>query len=90
MLKNLAVKIQSINSAQDPAGSQFTNVGANKILAKTDAEFVDVIHTWSLGLHEEIGTIDFYPNDGINQPSCKNAFLDISNLIILHFYFGYI
>jgi hypothetical protein len=45
LLKNLAVKIHSINSAQDPAGSQFTNVGANKILAKTDAEFVDVIHT---------------------------------------------
>ena len=36
---------------------------------KSDADFVDVIHTdKELGLQEEVGDIDFYPNGGKSQP----------------------
>lgn len=52
------------------------------VLSKSDADFVDVIHTngrktinMGLGLYEPMGHVDFYPNGGKTQPGChKKAF----------------
>lgn len=46
----------------------------NRKLDKTDADFVDVIHTNSgiFGKIEPSGHIDFYVNGGQTQPICKN------------------
>lgn len=41
-------------------------------LQKSDAQFVDVIHTECLvfGTCDVIGDADFYPNGGLVQPGC--------------------
>lgn len=55
----------------------------NKRLDKTDASFVDVIHTAgkSLGIFEAIGHADFYPNGGIaEQPGCDGITEMIASL----------
>ncbi|ESP04958.1 hypothetical protein LOTGIDRAFT_70058, partial [Lottia gigantea] len=59
----------------DPAGFRFINNPPSGRLAKTDADFVDVIHTndghvKELGNGETLGTVDFYPNGGEEQPGC--------------------
>ncbi|XP_008545087.1 pancreatic triacylglycerol lipase [Microplitis demolitor] len=60
----------------DPARPCFLR--SNISLVKTDADFVDVIHThgkpssqFSFGLQEPIGHVDFYPNGGKKQPFCS-------------------
>ncbi|XP_077522192.1 phospholipase A1-like isoform X1 [Amblyomma americanum] len=69
----------------DPAGPLFEN--SNVSLSKTDAIFVDIIHTnggklseSKLGLNESIGHVDFYPNGGSDQPKCT----DPLNLVCSH------
>lgn len=39
---------------------------------------VDVIHTDAgvLGADKDSGTVDFWPNGGIDQPGCNNPLLD--------------
>lgn len=56
----------------DPARPGFISMDPSRRLDRTDAEFVDVIHTagGTLGLLESIGDVDFYPNGGVNQPHC--------------------
>ncbi|KAL0126495.1 hypothetical protein PUN28_005094 [Cardiocondyla obscurior] len=61
----------------DPAQPCFKNADRSVHLHKSDAPFVDVIHTngrfltsLGLGLPEAIGHIDFYPNGGKTQPGC--------------------
>ncbi|XP_053402592.1 pancreatic triacylglycerol lipase-like [Mercenaria mercenaria] len=50
-------------------------------LDKTDAEFVDIIHTngsgdsSGFGWMKDTGHIDFYPNGGENQPGCSENFM---------------
>ena len=46
---------------------------------KTDASFVDIIHTNGgnedagfLGINSAVGHADFFPNGGHNQPGCNN------------------
>jgi len=56
----------------DPAGPMFTRVPEDGRLDKTDAEFVDVIHSSRLGIYEDIGHVDFYPNGGRYQFNCVN------------------
>jgi hypothetical protein len=47
-------------------------------VSKTDASFVDVIHTntWFIGVARPVGHVDYYPNGGLLQPGC--TFLDAS------------
>ncbi|XP_076240395.1 phospholipase A1 [Calliopsis andreniformis] len=61
----------------DPAQPCFKNADPSVKLHKSDALFVDVIHTngrllsqIGLGLPEPIGHVDFYPNGGRSQPGC--------------------
>lgn len=62
----------------DPAGPYFEWLPSWVRLDKTDAEFVDVIHTnaltlipyLGLGVEQPAGHIDFYPNGGKKQPKC--------------------
>ena len=62
----------------DPASPDFPMYETNHLF-KTDAQFVDVIHTNSgdlldgcLGIFEPLGHVDFYPNGGIHQPGCQS------------------
>lgn len=59
----------------DPAGMLFE--GTTVALSRSDAKFVDVIHTnmgdirkLQLGLSGALGDVDFYPNGGEFQPGC--------------------
>lgn len=59
----------------DPAGMLFE--GTAVALSRSDATFVDVIHTnmgdirkLQLGLPGALGHVDFYPNGGAFQPGC--------------------
>ncbi|KAK9892110.1 hypothetical protein WA026_018313 [Henosepilachna vigintioctopunctata] len=66
--------------ALDPAGVLFVLRPEHKKLNRYDAEIVQVIHTdgGKIGLTQPYGTIDFYPNGGLNQPGCP--LLDIFNI----------
>ncbi|XP_034094369.1 endothelial lipase [Gymnodraco acuticeps] len=61
----------------DPAGPMFEGAEAQKRLSSDDADFVDVLHTYtrealgvSIGIQGAIGDIDIYPNGGEVQPGC--------------------
>lgn len=55
----------------------FEGVEEAKRLSPDDADFVDVLHTYtrealgvSIGIQQPIGDIDIYPNGGDVQPGC--------------------
>lgn len=56
----------------DPASYLFRYDKVDKRLAETDADIVEVIHTNGnrFGFKQPLGTIDYYPNGGMSQPSC--------------------
>lgn len=64
----------------DPAEPYFQGMGPTVRLDPSDAEFVDVIHTDGrsffllempgYGMSQPCGHIDFYPNNGKEQPGC--------------------
>lgn len=56
----------------DPSGPGFWFSGPSKRLDRTDANYVEVIHTNAgiLGMTTAIGTSDFYVNGGSLQPGC--------------------
>lgn len=57
----------------DPAGPMFFKNNPAERLDKSDAAFVDVIHTCAniLGFKDPIGHVDFFPNGGTcSQPGC--------------------
>ncbi|KAJ8968061.1 hypothetical protein NQ314_002500 [Rhamnusium bicolor] len=61
-------------TALDPAGPKFETplMGYESRLYCGDADFVDVIHTdiQLYGYTTPIGHVDFYPNEGKQQPGC--------------------
>ncbi|XP_035213036.1 inactive pancreatic lipase-related protein 1-like isoform X2 [Stegodyphus dumicola] len=56
----------------DPATYLFSNISPRGKLDRSDAVFVDVIHTdaGGIGMVETVGHVDFYPNGGEVQPQC--------------------
>lgn len=66
--------------ALDPTAAHFeSNIYKGfETLSRTDADYVQVIHTNAgiLGLQSAVGTTDFFPNGGIRQPGCENDPLD--------------
>lgn len=68
-------------SGLDPAGPYFEGTSPVVRLDETDAKFVDVIHSdaeklkeLGLGTAQQSGHVDFWPNDGCQQPGCdQNA-----------------
>ncbi|CAF2742355.1 unnamed protein product [Lepeophtheirus salmonis] len=70
----------------DPAGPSFREHNTSFRLDKSDADFVDVIHTngvyftkGGIGLLEVSGHVDFYPFGGETQPYCNNLFEEFSS-----------
>ncbi|XP_010590709.1 lipoprotein lipase [Loxodonta africana] len=62
----------------DPAGPNFEYAEAPSRLSPDDADFVDVLHTFtrgspdrSIGIQKPIGHVDIYPNGGAFQPGCN-------------------
>ncbi|GFU39331.1 pancreatic triacylglycerol lipase [Nephila pilipes] len=62
----------------DPAEPYFQNMPTSVRLDPTDADFVDVIHSDAtdilfigFGMSHSVGHVDFFPNNGRNQPGCK-------------------
>lgn len=57
----------------DPAAPLFRLEKPSERLASGDAQYVEVIHTngKALGMFQDIGKVDIYPNGGSNQPGCE-------------------
>ncbi|VVC98347.1 unnamed protein product [Leptidea sinapis] len=63
----------------DPAAPYFSNTVTLVRLDRSDAHYVDIIHSNAMplyysgfGISEPIGHVDFYPNGGSTQPGCKD------------------
>ncbi|KAH8404854.1 hypothetical protein KR222_006252, partial [Zaprionus bogoriensis] len=71
---NYNIHVQRI-SGLDPAKLFFLTRNLTARLDRSDAVFVDVIHTDILltGFLQPIGHVDFYPNLGLVQPNCGEA-----------------
>ncbi|CAG2102317.1 unnamed protein product [Medioppia subpectinata] len=59
----------------DPAGPGYAGKDTKDKLNPSNAQFVDAIHTDTfpligLGINENSGHVDFYPNGGHDQPGC--------------------
>ena len=74
----------------DPAGPLFTNVGDARFrLDKSDAKYVDVIHTdmppkgglLGFGMRKEAGHADFFPNGGVRQPGCRQKLAKLGTFL---------
>ncbi|XP_035714710.1 pancreatic lipase-related protein 2 isoform X2 [Folsomia candida] len=57
----------------DPAGPLFRSLGRNLILDRSDADFVDIVHSSLTGIASPLGHVDFYPNGGQVHPHCLRS-----------------
>ncbi|KAF5276862.1 hypothetical protein FQA39_LY06413 [Lamprigera yunnana] len=58
----------------DPAGPLFKFTPENERLSKTDALFVDVIHShYQMGILQNCGQVDFHLNCVYEQPGCQHV-----------------
>lgn len=64
----------------DPAEPHFSKTQPPVRLDRSAAQYVDVIHTdatqfirGGLGMTENIGHVDYYPNGGYDQPGCTRS-----------------
>uniref|UniRef100_A0A6P7GIA5 Pancreatic lipase-related protein 3-like isoform X2 n=1 Tax=Diabrotica virgifera virgifera TaxID=50390 RepID=A0A6P7GIA5_DIAVI len=57
----------------DPAGPLFTVKNIDNRLDRSDAKFVQVIHTngGTLGFRLAMGHAEYFPNEGESQPGCR-------------------
>jgi len=65
----------------DAAGPLFSDCPSGARTDRTDANYVDFIHTDggplpALAMHDAVGDADFYVNDGRHQPGCPTPSLD--------------
>ncbi|KAK3592298.1 hypothetical protein CHS0354_030440 [Potamilus streckersoni] len=78
----------------DPAAPNFIDTDPLVRLDRTDAGFVDVIHTddsefdyiSGYGMFDPVGHVDFYPNGGKYQPGCSEE--TVTNLMSTAYYKG--
>lgn len=74
--KDLYKIIQTFQSliGLDPAGPFFFKQVHRDRLDKTDAKFVQVVHTCAgkLGFNDSLGHADYWPNGGHHQPGCEH------------------
>ena len=74
----------------DPAGPRFDNFDEDAKLDRSDAQFVDVIHTngqslsvdGGFGLLKQSGHVDFYPNGGEKQPGCTDGLVGVAQSLL--------
>ncbi|XP_030380899.1 pancreatic triacylglycerol lipase [Scaptodrosophila lebanonensis] len=71
-------------SGLDPAAPLFTDTDTIVRLDRSDAHFVDIVHTdanplmkGGLGIYQRIGHVDFYPNGGFDNPGCDKKLQDV-------------
>lgn len=71
MMQTLNIRVKRI-SALDPAKPLYLTDNIQSRLDKSDADFVDVIHTdvFLHGILKPLGHVDFYANAGVAQPGC--------------------
>lgn len=74
-----SIKIGRITGL-DPAGPFFKGTENAFHLDKTDAKFVDIVHTFmpNIGTPDHVGHADFFPNGGSLQPGCAKEILDVT------------
>ncbi|RNA45178.1 pancreatic triacylglycerol lipase-like [Brachionus plicatilis] len=77
-------------SGLDPAGPYFENAEDKIRLAKSDANFVDIIHTdmpsyldFGFGISKSIGHVDFYVNGGFDQPKCAKKSEQLASMLFI-------
>ncbi|XP_057318014.1 pancreatic lipase-related protein 2-like [Microplitis mediator] len=73
-------------SGLDPAKPDFEYMPSHVRLDPTDAKLVDVIHTdsgsiFGAGINHPCGHLDFYPNNGDEQPGCSSLLFSICDHI---------
>lgn len=75
MAKKWVFPIFLISLGLDPAGPLFFLKVTSDRLDKTDAKYVQVLHTCAgrLGFSEPLGHADYWPNGGKGQPACPKA-----------------
>ncbi|XP_049763711.1 pancreatic triacylglycerol lipase-like [Schistocerca cancellata] len=65
--------------AMDPAAPLFGGTAAADRVDSSDAAFVEVIHTSTLGWADPLGHADFFPNGGTFQEGCSAVDLECSH-----------
>ncbi|XP_055919382.1 phospholipase A1-like [Eupeodes corollae] len=84
------IKLGQINTiiGLDPAMPLFSVNKPEKRLSRTDAKYVETIHTNGglLGFYDPIGVTSFYPNGGRTQPGCENDIAGICSHIRSAYY----